>query len=361
MSFITVVILIFSVIGAIDNLLGNKLGMGEEFEKAFMLFCPMVLSMLGILVISPALGVWCTPAFTWFFEHFGIDPSIIPASLFANDMGGMTLARAVCKTQEIGSYNAFIVSSMMGCVVSFTIPFSFGIVKKDQQRELLFGLLCGIITIPSGCIVSGIMCRLSARDILMNLLPLIIFSVLIGMALIMFPNACIKAFSIFGLVVKTIAIIGFVCAVCTFLTNKEISPYFDTLENAAAVCVNACITLSGALPFMYAVSKLLSRKMHLLGSQIGIDSVSAVAFLSTLVTNAATFGIMDKMNSKGVVLNSAFAVSGAFVFGSHLAFTMAFDNNYTIPMIVGKIISGVCAVLLALVLYKENPTNKRTF
>lgn len=70
MSFITVVILIFSVIGAIDNLLGNKLGMGEEFEKAFMLFCPMVLSMLGILVISPALGVWCTPAFTWFFEHF---------------------------------------------------------------------------------------------------------------------------------------------------------------------------------------------------------------------------------------------------------------------------------------------------
>ena len=100
-----------------------------------MLFCPMVLSMLGILVISPALGVWCTPAFTWFFEHFGIDPSIIPASLFANDMGGMTLARAVCKTQEIGSYNAFIVSSMMGCTISYTIPVATGMVDVSQHKD----------------------------------------------------------------------------------------------------------------------------------------------------------------------------------------------------------------------------------
>lgn len=360
MSVITIIILIFSIIGAIDSLLGNKLGMGKEFEKAFSLFCPMVLSMLGILVVSPALGMWCTPIFTWVYEHLRIDPSIIPASLFANDMGGMTLARAVCKAQDIGNYNAFIVSSMMGCVISFTIPFSLGIVKREQQKELLFGLLCGIITIPTGCIVSGLMCGLHMQSVFINLLPLIVFSAIIGTVLVLFPNACIKTFSVFGVVVKTIAIIGLICAVFTFLTKKEINPYFDTLENASAVCVNACITLSGALPFMHAVSKLLSKKIHLLGSRIGIDSISAVAFLSTLVTNAATFGIMDKMNNKGVVLNSAFAVSGAFVFGSHLAFTMAFDNSYTVPMIVGKIISGVCAVILALILYKERPTSKQT-
>lgn len=360
MSIITIVILIFSVLGAFDSLFGNKLGMGKEFEKAFSLFCPMVLSMLGILVLSPAFGVWCTPTFAWIYEHLRIDPSIIPAALFANDMGGMTLARAVCKAQDIGNYNAFIVSSMMGCVISFTIPFSLGIVKREQQKELLFGLLCGIITIPTGCIVSGLMCGLHMQAVFMNLLPLIVFSAIIGTVLVLFPDACIKAFSVFGLAVKTIAIVGLVCAIFTFLTKKEMNPYFDTLENASFICVNACITLSGALPFMAVVSKLLSKSMHLLGSRIGIDSVSAVAFLSTLVTNAATFGIMDKMNRKGVVLNSAFAVSGAFVFGSHLAFTMAFDNSYTVPMIVGKMISGVCAVLLALVLYKEDSKNQRT-
>ena len=53
------------------------------------------------------------------------------------------------------------------------------------------------------------------------------------------------------------------------------------------------------------------------------------------------------------MLNSAFAVSASFVFGSHLAFTMAFDPSYALPMIVGKLISGVCAVALTFLIYKD--------
>lgn len=75
------------------------------------------------------------------------------------------------------------------------------------------------------------------------------------------------------------------------------------------------------------------------------------------MTNATTFGMMDRMNPKGVVLNAAFAVSASFVFGSHLAFTMALDASYVFPMIAGKIISGVCAVVLALLLYKDRAQN----
>ena len=67
---------------------------------------------------------------------------------------------------------------------------------------------------------------------------------------------------------------------------------------------------------------------------------------------------MDKMDKKGVVLNSAFAVSAAFALGGHLAFTMAFDIKYVLPMIVGKIISGIFAVLLALLIYKKVDTGR---
>ena len=88
---------------------------------------------------------------------------------------------------------------------------------------------------------------------------------------------------------------------------------------------------------------------------MGIDSTSAVSLLSTLVTNATTFSAMEKMNRKGVVLNSAFAVSAAFVFGGHLALTMAFDPEYVLPMIVGKIISGISAVVLAWFVYEKTP------
>ena len=63
-------------------------------------FLPMVLSMMGMLVLAPAVGIWLTPAFEWFYNTLHIDPSIIPASLFANDMGGMTLAQSICKSEE---------------------------------------------------------------------------------------------------------------------------------------------------------------------------------------------------------------------------------------------------------------------
>lgn len=63
MNAITIVVLIFSFIGAVDFVFGNKFGIGKEFEKAFSLFGAMALSMLGMIVLAPAIGVWLTPLF----------------------------------------------------------------------------------------------------------------------------------------------------------------------------------------------------------------------------------------------------------------------------------------------------------
>lgn len=353
MNVITIVVLIFAMLGTIDKIFGDKLGLGKEFQRGFELFTPMVLSMIGMLVLAPAIGVWLTPFFEWFYSIFSIDPSIIPASLFANDMGGMTLAQGICKNEAIGNYNAFVVSSMMGCVISFTIPFSIGIVKKEQHKELFFGILCGIVTIPIGSFIAGLMCDLSVLETLINLLPLIILSVIIVFGLIFASNICIKIFSIFGVFMRTAAIVGLAFAIFTFLTKIKINQHFDTLENAAFICVNASVTLCGALPFMFVVSKLLNKPLNKLGEKIGIDGTSAVCLLSTMVTNAPTIGLMEKMNKKGVVLNAAFAVSAAFTFGGHLALTMAFEPKYVTPMIVAKLVSGMCSVLLAMLIYKE--------
>lgn len=357
MSILTVIILIFSLLGAIDWLIGNKIGVGQEFERAFALFAPMALSMLGMIIIAPAIGVWLTPIFEGFYNLFKIDPSIIPASLLANDMGGMAVAKNICKSQEIGNYNAFVVSSMMGCLISFTLPFSLGMVRKEQHNELFVGILCGIATVPVGGLLAGLICRIPLVALLVNLLPLIILGILIGLALVFCRSACIKCFSVFGAFMRFLSLAGLVCAVFTFLTKIQISPYFETFENAAFICANACVTLSGALPFMFLLTKILNKPLGYLGAKMGINSISALAFLGSLVTNASTFGVMEKMDKKGVVLNSAFAVSASFVLGAHLAFTMAFDGKYILPMMVGKIVSGVCAVLLAFVMYREKETD----
>ena len=89
-----------------------------------------------------------------------------------------------------------------------------------------------------------------------------------------------------------------------------------------------------------------------MGDKMGVNNFSALGFISTLATNATTFGMMDKMDKKGAMLNSAFAVSAAFTFAGHLAFTIAFDESYLLPVIIGKIIAGIFAVILSNIVYK---------
>ena len=92
MNAISFIMLIFAVLGAFDRLIGNKLKLGAEFERGFLILGPVTLSMLGMIVIAPALSVWLEPVFEGFYNLFGIDPSIISASLLANDMGGAALS-----------------------------------------------------------------------------------------------------------------------------------------------------------------------------------------------------------------------------------------------------------------------------
>ena len=117
------------------------------------------------------------------------------------------------------------------------------------------------MTIPIGSFVAGLICKLNPLSLLINLLPLVILSAIVGIALIFVPKICMKCFSVFGFFIRALAIVGLVCAVFTFLTKKVICPSFDTLENAALICVNACVTLSGALPVMFVVEKLLNKPL----------------------------------------------------------------------------------------------------
>jgi len=357
MNAITIVILIFSLLGALDWILGNKFGLGKEFERSFYLFGAMALSMLGMIVIAPALAVWLSPIFESFYKIFHLDPSIIPAMLFANDMGGASLSTALAKSTEIGGYNAYVVSSMMGCVISFTIPFASGIVERDKHKELFLGFLAGIVTIPTGCIVSGFICGLSFLYIILNLLPMILLSALIVCGLIFAPDLSVKILRGFGFFIKVLIIIGLAIGIFTFLTKKTLFAEFESFENAALVCVNACVTLSGAFPLMFVAGKLLKKPMTALGNLLGVNSTSALALIPTLVTNATAFGMMRDMDRRGVVINAAFSVSAAFVFGSHLAFTMAYDQSYVLPVIVGKLVSGISAVALALLISRKRPSS----
>ncbi len=358
MNALTIVILVFSILGTGDYLFGSKLGLGKEFEKGFKLFGSMALSMIGMIVIAPWIADVLSPVFEWVYKVFKIDPSIIPSSLFANDMGGAPLSVQVAKNEAIGNFNGLVVSAMMGATISFTIPLAMGMVDKEHHRQLAFGLLSGVVTIPIGCFVAGLICKLPISDLLLNLLPLTILAIIIAIGLLFAPNVCVKVFKGFGFFIKALVLVGLMLGIVNFLAGEEWIKGMGTIEEGAMICMNASIVMTGMFPLLYLVSKLLSKPLKKLGNKLQMNEMSMTGVISSLATSITTFGVMNDMDKKGIMLNSAFAVSGAFTFAGHLAFTMAFNGDYLLPVIVGKLVAGALALVLAYFLYAKLNKNE---
>ena len=63
--------------------------------------------------------------------------------------------------------------------------------------------------------------------------------------------------------------------------------------------------------------------------------------------------MVKDMNRRGKVVNIAFAVSAAYVFGDHLGYTAGFAPQMLGAMIVGKLVGGVSAIAVALWLTRK--------
>lgn len=358
MSPFMVIMAVFAMIGAADRIFGNKLGLGREFERGFNILGPTILSMVGMIVLAPWMAQVLSPVFAFLRDTLHMDPSIVPASLFANDMGGASLSLALASDAGIGSFNALVVSAMMGCTVSFTIPYALEVVDKKLHRELLVGLLCGIMTIPVGCFVGGLVQGLPLYLLLSNLLPLVVFAVIIAIGLMRCPDLCVKIFSAFGMLIKVLITVGLAIAMLDYMLGIRLIEGLAPLQEGVDICVAACVTLAGTFPLMAVVARVLRRPMQLLGAKLGINETAALGLIGSMATSRTTFEAMPDMDRKGVMLNAAYSVSAAFTFGGHLAFTMAIDATMVEEMIVGKLVAGVLALVAAGFVFNRLKTNQ---
>ena len=300
MFYFKIVIVFFAFVASVDYLIGCKFKIGKEFEKGFMLLGVMALSVIGMIVVTPVIADVLAPFFNFISEYTIFDPSIVSASFLANDMGGASLSLAVAENEQIGKFNAFVVSSMMGCTISFTLPFALGLVKSERRKELCLGILCGVITIPVGCFVSGIIAKIPFIALCINLLPLFVLSAIIAIGVLFAPNACLKIFVIIGFILKTVIVFGLAIGLVQFILGVKLFENMATFEEGAMICVNAAATLAGMLPIIYIFSKILKNPLKALVTRLHIFT-HLLAF-PTLLQIATTFGIMNDMDKKGTVI-----------------------------------------------------------
>lgn len=358
-EIIIYIMVLFMVIGAIDRCLGNKFGYGQQFEEGFMAMGSLALAMVGVVSLAPVLANILRPIVSPVYKMLGADPAMFATTLLACDMGGYPLAMQLAETEAAGKFAGLILGSMMGATIVFTIPVALGIIEEKDREFLAKGVLAGIITIPLGCLAGGLAAGYSLSMVLANLVPIIIVAVLISLGLWKIPEKMTKGFTIFGQGVVIVITIGLAAIIIETLTGIVVIPGMAPISEGIATIGAIAITLAGAFPLVYFITKVFSKPLLKLGGLLGMNDKAAAGMIATLANNIPMFGLLKEMDNRGKILNVAFAVSGAFVFGDHLGFIAGVDKTMIFPMVVGKLVGGISAVILAMIMFGKVSEEKK--
>lgn len=385
-EIIMYIMMFFMLIAAVDRILsqfggsarflgkfGKSIeGSGGQFEEGFMAMGALGLAMVGMTALAPVLAHVLGPVIIPVYEMLGANPSMFAGTLLACDMGGFFLAKELAGGDVAAwLYSGLILGSMMGPTIVFSIPVALGV-------------LAGIVTIPIGCIAGGLVAMYSGVQIngqpveftfaliLMNMIPVLIVAVLVALGLKFIPEKMINGFQIFAKFLVALITLGLAAAVVKFLLGWELIPGLDPIfmapgdkpgevMRAIEVIGSISCVLLGAYPMVLLLTRWFEKPLMSVGKVLNMNNTAAAGMVATLANNIPMFGMMKQMDTRGKVINCAFAVSAAFALGDHLGFAAANMNAMIFPMIVGKLIGGVTAIGVAMMLVpKEDATAAKT-
>ena len=352
-EIIIYLMVLFMVLGAIDRIIGNKFGLGEKFEEGILAMGSLALAMIGIICLAPVLADLLRPVVVPVYAFFGADPAMFAGTILANDMGGAPLAMELAQSEEAGRFGGLIVGSMLGPTVVFTIPVALGIIEENDRPALARGVLAGVVTIPIGAFVGGLAAGFDLMLVVRNLIPIVLIALLIALGLWKIHEGMVKGFTVFGKAVVVVITVGLAAAIVEELTGLVLIPGLAPLADGFATVGGIAIVLAGAFPLVLVITRVFRAPLMRLGRLLGMNDVAAAGMVATLANNIPMFGMLKDMDERGKVLNVAFAVSAAFVFGDHLGFTAGFDSTMIFPMIVGKLVGGITAVGVAMLLTRK--------
>lgn len=377
-TVIVYIIMFCAVLGAFAAIKNPEDGLGKEFMSG--------LHAVGHIFV-PAAGIMASiPYLTWFiskfigpiFEAIGADPAIAATTILASDMGGYQLADAL-KTSYEGWIMAMIVGFMAGATIVFSIPMGLAMLDKRDHKYMALGVMSGVLTIPIGAFIASVLVVLfnteirdvistttdstyefviSYGQILINLLPLLVFVLLIAAGLKFFPRGMIAGFMIFGRVMDAAIKLVLVFSIVEIFTGlfttifgawgfdpimADEADQFRALETAGYIG----IMLAGAFPMVYLLRKYAAKPLEAGGRKIGLTSTGSAGILATTANILAMFSLVKHMRPKDKVINIAFAVCAAFLLGDHLSFTANFQPNIILPVMIGKLSAGICAIVIA--------------
>ena len=352
---IMIIMALGAVAGGIDRILGNRFGYGKKFEEGFQYLGPTALSMVGIICLAPLVSGTLGRLIIPVYRFLGVDPAMF-GSLLAIDMGGYQLSMELAENPLIGRYAGIVAASVFGCTIVFTIPVGMGLIEEGDRPVFAKGIMLGLAAMPAALITGGAVCGLGIGEILHQNLPVLVLALLLGIGLFRIPDGMVKGFEVFAVLIRTVIIAGLVLAAVTYMTGFVVIPGMAPIEEAMAVVSSIGVVLLGSLPVTEFLQRRLKRPCTALGARMGLDSISVLGLLVSIVSPIPALVMMKDMNTFGKLVNVAYMVSSASMLAAHLGFTVSTEPDMLPALLVSKLAGCAAAIALGFITSK---TKKR--
>ena len=336
-----------ALVGGIDRIRGNKYGYGEKFEEGFLFLGPTALSMVGMICFAPVLADALGRVIVPFYRAIGVDPAMF-GSLIAIDMGGYQLSKELAIDGRMGSYAGLVAAAIFGCTLVFTIPVGMGMIPKEERAFFAKGIMLGLVTMPVGLTVGGVLAGISLRTSLWQNLPVFVLALLLLIGLGLVPEKMIKGFCFLAEAIKVVITIGLVLAAVEYMCGFSLLKGMAPIEEAMGVVSSIGIVMLGSLPASEFLRRILTKPFTYLGRHLGMKPEGMTGMLIGLVSVIPALSMHKDMDEKGKVVNGAFLVSGASLLGAHMGFVISTESDMLGALLVGKICGAMAAVFLAL-------------
>lgn len=338
---------VFFCIAAADYLAGDRLGLGGAFRQGFAAVIELLLLMTGFMALAPWIAVHISPVLSPAFTAVGCDPSLFASILLSCDAGGAVLAEQIALDPQAGLYSGMIVASFLGCTLNGTVPLALGSTQGTKRQAAVNGLLVGFLVLPAACLVTGLCCGMPLPMLLRNTWPVLAAAAVLLLLFRFCTKAVLPVFAGIAVAIRGLALFGFCVSVLQEAAGVVWLDSLTPLDEIFPVICRIAVFLSGILPFFTLVQRLLAKPLAALSARLRLQPQAITALVVTSANCIPTLLHLEDLDSRGITINTAFAVIASYTVGDFLAFCMQFAPYIALPMLAGRLLSGFAALLLA--------------
>lgn len=365
-------------IGAVATVVKEDSGLARSFHDGIRAMASLFLPVVGLMVSVPYLIVGVENIFGNFFRSFGADPAVAAAVIIPPDCGGYALFLALAESPEVVVI-AVMVAITTASTIAFNIPIGLSMLKKEDLSYLALGAMSGFLAIPFAVLITctilmitkpavrttftttgaaEYVLHLEMSTVLLNLLPIVVFCILLALGLKLFPKAMVKGFIVFGKILLSLLTLIAAASIIEYYTgifSKIFGGWgFDPMlgdeeETFRAIELLGTIAmmLSGAFPMVYLIRKFFGKKLSKIGSRVGLDETGSAGLLAAMANAVALFSMVKDMNPSSKVMAIAFTVCAGYSLGDWIAFNVNFQPNLVVPVFIGQLCGGIIGILFA--------------